>query len=120
MIATVLSLIVSAILLVTYIGSAADINDIAGTWSGNWTPKGGVLDAVTVEFRVEGGKVSGKFRTPVAMDFTKVTFNPTTGIVAIEATDTTANKLYKLDGKVTGNDLKGTLVAGGTPGDVLL
>ena len=118
--APVLSFMVAALLLVPRIGGAADINDIAGTWSGNWTPKGGVLDAVTVEFRVEAGKVTGKFRTPVAMDFTKVTFNPTTGVVAIEATDTKANKLYKLDGKVTGNDLKGTLVAGGTPGDVLL
>jgi hypothetical protein len=97
--ATVLSFFVAALLLVPHIGSAADINDIAGTWSGNWTPKAVYSMQWTVEFRVEGGKVSGKFRTPVAMDFTKVTFNPTTGIVAIEATDTKANKLYSLTAK---------------------
>jgi hypothetical protein len=115
----VLSLIAAA-MLIPHVCAAADINDIAGTWSGNWTPKGGVMDAVTIEVRVEGGKVAGKFRTPVAMDFTKATFNPATGVVAFEATDTKANKLYKLDGKVTGNDLKGTLVVGGTPGEFLL
>lgn len=118
--AIILSSILGVILLAPHIGMAADINDIAGTWSGNWTPKGGVLDAVTVEIRVENGKVVGKFRTPVPMDFTRATFNPATGVVAIEATDTKANKLYKLDGKLTGNDIKGTLVAGGTPGDILL
>ena len=117
---TVLRLVIAAVMLIPCVCSAAGINDIAGTWSGNWTPKGGTLDAVTIEVRVESGKIAGKFRTPVAMDFTKATFNPTTGIVAIEATDTKANKLYKLDGKLTGNDLKGTLVVGGTPGDVLL
>ena len=117
---TVVSLVIAAAMLIPLVCTAADINDIAGTWSGNWTPKGGVLEAVTIEVRVEGGKVAGKFRTPVAMDFTKATFNAATGVVAIEATDTKANKLYKLDGKVTGNDLKGTLVVGGTPGDVLL
>ena len=117
---TVVSLVIAAAMLIPHVCSAADINDIAGTWSGNWTPKGGVLEAVTIEVRVESGKVAGKFRTPVAMDFTKATFNPATGVVAIEAMDTKANKVYKLDGKVTGNDLKGTLVVGGIPGDVLL
>ncbi|HTG73057.1 MAG TPA: hypothetical protein VMB70_04775 [Terriglobia bacterium] len=118
---TVLSFVIASVLLLPVVCAAADINDIAGTWSGNWTPKGGILDAVTIEVRVEGGKVTGKFRTPSAMDFTKATFNPATGIVAIEATDAkAAGKLYKLDGKVTGNDLKGTLVVGGTPGDLLL
>jgi hypothetical protein len=117
---TVRSLAIAAVMLIPLVCTAADINDISGTWSGNWSPKGGVLDAVTVEIRVESGKVVGKFRTPVAMDFTKATFNPATGVVAIEATDTKANKLYKLDGKLTGNDIKGTLVVGGAPGDVLL
>jgi hypothetical protein len=118
--ASLLSLVIAAVMFIPRIGSAADINDIAGTWSGNWTPKGGVLDAVTVEIRVESGKVLGKFRTPVAMDFTRATFVPATGAISLEATDTKANKLYKLDGKLTGNDIKGTMVVGGTPGDVLL
>ena len=52
---TVLSFVIASVLLLPVVCSAADINDIAGTWSGNWTPKGGILDAVTIEVRVEGG-----------------------------------------------------------------
>ncbi len=63
---TVLSFVIASVLLLPVVCAAADINDIAGTWSGNWTPKGGILDAVTIEVRVEGGKVTGKFRTPVS------------------------------------------------------
>jgi len=118
--ATVLSFVIAAALIAPRLSTAADINDIAGTWSGNWTPKGGIIDAVTVEFRVEGGKVSGKFRTPAAMDFTKVTFDPKTGAVSFEATDAKAGKAYKVDGKLTGNDIKGTMTAGTTSAAVLL
>ena len=31
--------------------AAADKTEINGTWSGNWTPKGGVPDAITVELQ---------------------------------------------------------------------
>jgi len=118
--ATVLSFVFAVALMTPGVSSAADINDIAGTWSGNWTPKGGIIDAVTVEFRVESGKVSGKFRTPVAMDLTKVTFDPKTGAVSFEATDAKAGKAYKVDAKLTGNAIKGTMTVGTTPGEVLL
>jgi hypothetical protein len=117
---TVLSFVIGLALIIPGICSAADINDIAGTWSGNWTPKGGVIDAVTVEVRVENNKVSGRFRTPVAMDFTKATFDPKTGAVLLEATDTKAAKTYKLEGKLTGNDIKGTMTVGTTSGEALL
>jgi hypothetical protein len=116
----VLSFLLGAVMLIPFVCTAADINDIAGTWSGNWTPKGGVIDALTVEMRVENGKVVGKFRTPVAMDLTKASYDPKTGVVSFEAMDAKANKVYKLDGKLTGNDIKGTLMVGTTPGDVLL
>src|SRR5262245_54727480 len=109
----ILCFVIAALLLTPTAGWAADINDIVGTFSGNWTPKGGVLDAFTLEFRLEGGKLTGKFRTPVAMDFTKATFDPKTGAVSVEATDAKASKAYKLDGKLTGNDIKGTMVVGG-------
>jgi hypothetical protein len=99
---------------------AAGISDAAGTWSGNWTPKGGVLDSVTVEIHVDNAKLSGKFRTPVSMDFSKISYDPKTSIVSFEATDSKTNKHYKLDGKLNGNEIKGTLVAGDVTGDVLL
>ena len=42
--------------------AAADLPAINGTWSGNWTPKGGVPDAVTVELRRDAaGNLMGKF-----------------------------------------------------------
>jgi hypothetical protein len=118
--ATVLSFVVAVVLMSPVVSRAADINDIAGTWSGNWTPKGGVIDAVTVEIKVEGGKLTGKFRTPQALDFTRATFDPKTGVVALEATDAKGGKTYKVDGKLAGNDIKGNMVVGATAGEVLL
>ena len=117
---SVLSLVIALFLGIPGVCSAADINDIAGTWSGNWTPKGGIIDAVTVEIRVESGKLVGRFRTPVAMDFTRATFDPKTGVVVLEANDAKAGRAYKVDGKLSGNDIKGTLTAGTTAGEVLL
>jgi hypothetical protein len=117
---TVLSFVIAAVLMIPALGTAADINDVAGTWSGNWTPKGGVIDALTVEIKVENGKISGKFRTPVLMDFTRATYDPKTGAVAFEATDAKAGQVYKINGKLAGNDIKGTMQVGTAAGDVLL
>lgn len=118
--ATFLTCLIAAVLVMPCVSSAADIADVTGTWSGNWTPKGGVLDAVTVEIRLEGGKLAGKFRTPVSMDFSRVSFDPKTGAVSFEATDSKAGKAYKVDGKLSGTDIKGTMVSGTVTGDVLL
>jgi hypothetical protein len=115
-----IALILAVILIIPAIAAAADINDIAGTWSGNWTPKGGILDAMTIEVKVENGKISGKFRTPVPMDFTRASYDPKTGAVSIEANDAKSGKTYKITAKLMGNDIKGTIDVGGTPGDVLL
>ena len=117
---SVLSFAIAFALIIPGVCSAADINDIAGTWSGNWTPKGGIIDAATVEVRVESGKIVGKFRTPVAMDFTRASFDPKTGVVLFEATDAKAGKTYKLEGKLSGNDIRGTMTVGTTTGEVLL
>jgi hypothetical protein len=111
---------IASLLLIPLATTAADINDIVGTFSGNWTPKGGVLEAFTVEFRLESGKLAGRFRTPAAMDFTKVSFDPKTGNVSLQATDAKAGKSYVLTGKLTGNDIKGSMTVGGVAGDVLL
>lgn len=54
------------------------------------------------------------------MDFTQISFNPRSGDLSLEATDPKSNKRYKLAGKLTGNDIKGTLTAGDVTGDVLL
>jgi hypothetical protein len=94
---------------------------ISGTWSGNWTPKGGVPDAVTVELRQDsGGKLTGKFVTPTPMEFTKASYVAATGVVTFEATDTKSGKAYKLQGKVKGTELTGTLTTGEAEGEIRL
>jgi hypothetical protein len=109
----------SVLLLAT--ASAADLAAINGTWSGNWTPKGGVPDAVTVELRRDAaGNLTGKFLTPAPMDFSKASFNRTTGTVTCEAKDEKSGKQYKLEGKLKGTELIGTLGADDTVGEVRL
>jgi hypothetical protein len=95
--------------------------EVNGKWSGGWTPQGGVRDAVTVEFSQDAaGKVTGRFITPVEMAFTAVTVNTTSGAVTLEAKDAKSGKVYKLDGKIEGTELKGTLKVGDVSGEVRL
>ena len=98
----------------------AQSNPVNGTWSGNWNPKGGIPDAITIELRQEGSKVTGQFLNPAAMEFSKTSFNSKTGALMIEATDKKTGKLYKIDGKIQGNELKGTLAVGDTSGEMRL
>jgi len=99
----------------------ADSGPLNGTWSGNWTPQTGVPDAITVELRQEGtGPVKGKFLNPAPMELSKATYNSKTRSVAFEATDQKTGKQYKLEGKVEGNEIKGTLVSPDTSGEVRL
>jgi hypothetical protein len=101
--------------------AASETVEISGTWSGNWVTQGGVWNAVTVQFvQQDSGKLTGKFLTPVQMDFKKVTFDPKTGKILLEAVDETSAKNYKLDGKFQGTELKGTLSANEMTGELLL
>jgi hypothetical protein len=111
----------SVLLLATAAAAAADLTAINGTWSGNWTPKGGVPDAITVELRRDAaGNLTGKFLTPAPMDFSKASFNPITGIVTFEATDEKSGRHYKLEGKLKGTELIGTLGASDNAGEIRL
>ena len=59
----------------------ADSGPLNGTWSGNWTPTGGVPDAITIEIRQDtAGTLTGKFVNPVSMEFSKTRFNAKTGL----------------------------------------
>jgi hypothetical protein len=113
------SLLMTAALLAP--AAAPDNTEIKGTWSGNWTPKGGIPDAITVELRQDdAGKLSGKFLTPTPMEFSKITFNRATQTLMFEATDAKSGKLYKLEGKIKGTELIGTLAANDTTGEIRL
>jgi len=82
---------------------------LTGTWSGGWMPEGGSRDAMTLELRFnENGKLTGRFLTPIAADFTTATFNAKTHELIIEATDATSGKTCKLNGKVEGHDIRGS------------
>jgi len=95
--------------------------ELSGTWSGNWMPKGGVWTAVTVQLvQEDAGKLTGKFLTPAPMEFKKVTFDAKTGKILVEAIDAASGKNYKLDAKFQGTELKGTLAANETTGELLL
>ena len=114
---TVFAVIVAFALMAPSIAAAADLK---GTWSGNWMPQGGVPDSITIELRQDAaGKVSGKFLTPSAMEFTKASYIAKTGVVSFEASDQ-SGKHYKIDGKVEGNEIKGTLQVNDVAGDVRL
>jgi hypothetical protein len=101
--------------------AAAETVEVSGTWSGNWVTQDGVWNAVTVQFvQQDSGKLTGKFLTPVQMDFKKISFDPKTGKILLEAVDETSGKNYKLDGKFQGTELKGSLTANEMTGELLL
>jgi|SRR5579883_1863127 len=95
-------------------------DQLNGTWSGNWTPAGGVSDAMTIQLNYEDGKLTGKILSPAAVNFTKATFNSKTRLVSLEAVDAASGKQYKLDGKIEGTEIKGTVTADNKTGPALL
>src|SRR5688572_21068423 len=101
--------------------AAQEDSVLNGTWSGSWIPKGGVRDAVTVELRQESaGKLVAKFLSPVPMDLNKTSFNAKTGMLLLEGVDAKSGKAYKLNAKVQGTELKGSLDAGDVSGELHL
>lgn len=118
---TMFSLLLAAGLVLLPIDSfAATIEDLRGTWSGGWTPPGGVRDSVTIEIQAESGKLTGKFRSPLTLDFSNATFNPKTGAVSFSGSDPKSGKLYKIDGKLEGLEIKGSMTQGDQTGELLL
>ena len=101
---------------------AADTSkELVGKWSGNWTPQGGVPDAMTIELTEEtSGHLTGKFLTPVPIEFSRASFDPKTHAVALEAMDQKSGKRYRIDGKIRGTELRGNLEINDVKGDLLL
>ena len=101
---------------------AADTSEeLAGKWSGNWKLQGGIPDAMTIELTQESsGRLTGKFLTPVPIEFTRASFDGKTHSIVLEAMDQKTGKHYKIDGKVQGTELKGTLGIDDVKADVLL
>jgi hypothetical protein len=109
----------AALLLATSLAADMIHDQLNGTWSGSWIPEGGVRDAMTIELKQEeSGKLTGRFVTPTSMTFTKATFNAKTRLLSLEATDATSGKQYRLNAKVQGTEIKGTVTAGNGNGQI--
>jgi hypothetical protein len=101
---------------------AADPSEaLAGKWSGNWTPQGGIPDSMTIELTHESPeRLTGRFLSPVPMEFTRAAFDPKTHTVTVEATDQKSGKQYRINGKIQGTEIKGTLSIDNAKADLLL
>jgi len=94
-------------------------DQLNGTWSGGWIPEGGGRDAMTIELRYDAsGKLGGRFVTPTSMNFTKATFNARTRSLLLEAADPASGKQYKLNAKLEGTEIKGTVAVDNQGGKV--
>lgn len=95
-------------------------NELKGTWSGSWM-KEGIPEAVTIELAEnEKGGISGKFLTPTNMVFTVATFNAKTNAVALEAVEPQSKKKFRIDAKLTGTELNGTMTVDAAKGNIRL
>jgi len=101
---------------------AADTeSNLDGTWSGDWMVQGGVPDAVTVRISYEdNGTLTAKFVTPTPMDCTVASYAAKTHTVKLEATDKKSGDRYTLEGKLSGNEIVGTIDTGTHTGSVRL
>jgi hypothetical protein len=76
---------------------------------------------MTIELKFdESGKLTGRFVTPVSMSFSNVAFNSKTRSLLLEAADVTSGRQYRLNAKVEGTEIKGTVVADNQTGQVHL
>jgi hypothetical protein len=96
-------------------------DQLIGTWSGAWTPEGGIRDSMTIELkRDENGKLNGRFVTPSSMNFNKMAFNSKARTLTVEALDEKSGKEFTLSAKVEGNEINGSLTVDKQRGKVNL
>ena len=99
----------------------AKTDQLIGTWSGAWTPEGGIRDAMTIELkRDENGRLYGRFVTPSSMNFNKMAFNSNTRMLTAAALDEKSGQEYTLNARLEGNEINGSLAVGKQSGKVNL
>lgn len=103
------------ILILAAIPAIAQSNPLRGTWSGSWTPDGGVRDAVTVRFEVIDGKLTGEIVNPENVDFENIEFDASDLSLVAEAGD------FRIEARIEEETrLNGTLDKGSTHGEMRL
>jgi hypothetical protein len=116
-----LLLLCVSLLPLTLVANTKLEDQMIGTWSGTWTPEGGIRDSMTIELRRdESGKLNGRFVTPSSMNFNKMAFNSKTRTLTVEALDKESGKEYTLSAKVEGNEINGSLTVDKQSGKVNL
>lgn len=88
--------------------AAAD--PISGSWSGDWGPSPGDRNQVTVDLKWDGKALTGTVNPgPNAVQISKATFDPKTGVVHMEADVKRGTTIhYVIDGKVEKNTMSGS------------
>jgi hypothetical protein len=111
--------IAGAMLFATSLSANTMEDQLNGTWSGSFIPASGVRDSMTIEIKHDDrGTLAGRFVTPTSMNFTKAAFDPKTRSLSLEATDAASGKQYKVQAKVEGTEIKGTVTAGNESGSI--
>lgn len=96
------------------------INDVKGTWSGDWIPESGARDRVTVEFRVENGSLVGKLLNPEQLDLSRVEFDEKTHAVVAEAVDAQTHARFTIEARVDGTRMNGKMDSTEGSGEIRL
>ena len=89
----------------------AQMDPLSGTWTGDWGPSPGDRNEVTVELKLDGGKLTGVVNPGQnAVELMNASFDPETGVVKMEAEAPGRGGTfhYMIEGKLEGNTLTGT------------
>lgn len=96
------------------------INDVKGTWSGDWIPESGPRDRVTLEFRVEDGSLVGKLLNPEQLDLSRVEFDENAHKVVAEALDPETHARFTIEATVDGTRMNGKMDSTALSGEIRL
>lgn len=108
------------LLTLSAIPARAQSDAIEGTWSGHWVPDGGVRDAVTVRFSVDGSKVTGEIVNPENIAFDSVSFDGSDLSLVAEAKGG-QNGNIRIEARIEEETrLNGKLMYGATSGEMKL
>jgi hypothetical protein len=95
---------------------SAQVNGLAGKWSGHWTPYDGSRETVAIEFSDSSGE-KGRFTAPEETEFTSK-MDKDSGMVTLEATVSKSGKKYRIEGMIENTELTGVMTVGDTKGEV--
>ncbi len=93
----------------------AQTDALRGTWSGSWTPEGGIRDAVTVRFEIIDDELTGEIVNPENVEFDTIAFDPDDLSVVAEAGD------FRIEARIEDETrLNGTFSQGESTGQMRL